>query len=102
MAYGSPTSAFLNFVLIKEETIPSALVGVAREQRRVGSPTSAFLNFVLIKEETILSEEYAEFLTVTCLEWKHGLKDDRFNPDYALENFNHPPPLLVLRVGKGA
>jgi hypothetical protein len=25
-----------------------------------------------MKEETILSKEYAEFLTVTCLEWRHS------------------------------
>lgn len=31
-----------------------------------------------MKEETILSKEHAEFLTVTCLEWKHVLKEDRF------------------------
>jgi hypothetical protein len=31
-----------------------------------------------MKEETILSKEHAEFLTVTCLEWKHVLKDNRF------------------------
>ncbi len=41
-----------------------------------------------MKEETILSEEYAEFLTVTCLEWKHVLKDDRFK-DIITESLAH-------------
>jgi len=31
-----------------------------------------------MKEGIIFSKEHAEFLTVTCLEWKHVLKDDRF------------------------
>jgi REP element-mobilizing transposase RayT len=30
-----------------------------------------------MKEEIILSKEYAEFLTVTCLEWKLILQDDK-------------------------
>jgi REP element-mobilizing transposase RayT len=31
-----------------------------------------------MKQEINLSKEHAEFLTVTCLEWKHVLKEDRF------------------------
>jgi hypothetical protein len=30
-----------------------------------------------MKEGIVFSKEHAEFLTVTCLEWKHVLKDDR-------------------------
>lgn len=31
-----------------------------------------------MKEEIVLSKEHAEFLTVTCLEWKHVLAEDRY------------------------
>jgi putative transposase len=31
-----------------------------------------------MNEEIILSKEHAEFLTVTCLEWKHVLAEDRY------------------------
>ena len=31
-----------------------------------------------MKEEINLSKEHAEFLTVTCLEWRHALAEDRY------------------------
>jgi putative transposase len=31
-----------------------------------------------MKEDMVFSKEHAEFLTVTCLEWKHVLKEDKF------------------------
>ncbi len=38
-----------------------------------------------MKEETIISKEHADFLTVTCLEWKHVLKEDRLK-DIVIES----------------
>jgi putative transposase len=31
-----------------------------------------------MKEEMVFPKEHAEFLTVTCLEWKHVLQGDKF------------------------
>jgi hypothetical protein len=50
-----------------------------------------------MKEETILSKEYAEFLTVTCLEWKHVLKDNLVAVGQNIMLLL-VLPLLVLRV----
>jgi hypothetical protein len=53
---------------------------------------------MLMKEEIFFSKEHPEFLTVTCLEWKHILAEDRFK-DIIIDSLMYLSPLLVLRVG---
>jgi hypothetical protein len=38
----------------------------------------SFANFGSMNEAMVFSKEHSEFLTVTCLEWKHVLAEDRF------------------------
>jgi putative transposase len=50
-----------------------------------------------MKEKIILSKEHAEFLTVTCLEWKHVLKEYRFK-DIIMESLTYLGKLNLVYV----